>query len=143
MGLGLSVTATTSSANASGVNSSWLTLLSIEPTQIGRVMQMTELLNTKLGSVTSVKLSSSSEYVLLGYGVRDRDNTAPGRPDVHRVVKVLRWNNKRPYTSIWSAEEDVNIALFHPLAGHGLIYGTKVGRVYTTTFQRPDPLPIT
>jgi hypothetical protein len=32
-------------------------------------------------------------------------------------------------TDLHCTEDDVNIAVFHPLVGHGFLYGTKQGRL--------------
>jgi hypothetical protein len=52
--------------------STWLALISLDPEQLGRVVQTCHLAETAAGGVTSVKISPTSAYVLLGYGVRDR-----------------------------------------------------------------------
>lgn len=52
--------------------STWLALISLDPEQLGRVIQTCHLAETAAGGVTSVKISPTSAYVLLGYGVRDR-----------------------------------------------------------------------
>lgn len=52
--------------------STWLALISLDPQQLGRVVQTCHLAETAAGGVTSVKISPTSSYVLLGYGVRDR-----------------------------------------------------------------------
>lgn len=57
---------------ASEIQSTWLALISLDPHQLGRVIQTCHLAETAAGGVTSVKISPTSAYVLLGYGVRDR-----------------------------------------------------------------------
>lgn len=57
---------------ASEIQSTWLALISLEPQQLGRVIQTCHLAETAAGGVTSVKISPTSAFVLLGYGVRDR-----------------------------------------------------------------------
>lgn len=57
---------------ASENQSTWLALISLDPQQLGRVIQTCHLAETAAGGVTSVKISPTSSYVLLGYGVRDR-----------------------------------------------------------------------
>ena len=52
--------------------STWLALISLDPEELGRVIQTCHLAETAAGGVTSVKISPTSAYVLLGYGVRDR-----------------------------------------------------------------------
>jgi hypothetical protein len=57
---------------ASEIQSTWLALLSLDSDQLGKIIQTCHLPETTAGGVTSVKISPTSAYVLLGYGVRDR-----------------------------------------------------------------------
>lgn len=57
---------------ASEVQSTWLTLVSLEANDLGKVIQTCHLAETLAGGVTSVKISPVSAFALLGYGVRDR-----------------------------------------------------------------------
>ena len=77
--------------------------------------------------VTSVKLSPTASLVLLGNS-RGGDGTAgDGLPRivsvVFRVGDMLKIKTRR------QVGDDVNIALFHPSPGTGLVYGTKQGRI--------------
>jgi hypothetical protein len=98
---------------------------------LGRLLHASPLDGAKSSGVTCVKLSPSAEYCLLGYGVRENI------PSVHEHEK-----QRHPVTSLYNvrkgmkhvctltcADDDVNIARFHPESGHGFVYGTKQGRV--------------
>ncbi|ETV95401.1 hypothetical protein H310_11278 [Aphanomyces invadans] len=109
--------------------STWLALLSLAPDKtLGTVVQTALLAETAAGGVTSVKFSPSGAYVLLGYGVRDRIQRINQFP-LHRVTRMYRWEDMSLVSHVESDADDVNIALFHPLAGGGFLYGTKQGRV--------------
>ncbi|KDO25701.1 hypothetical protein SPRG_09000 [Saprolegnia parasitica CBS 223.65] len=108
--------------------STWLALISLSDETFGNVMQTTLLAETAAGGVTSVKFSPTGAYVLLGYGVRDRIQRINQFP-LHRVTRIYRWEDMTLVSHMESEVDDVNIALFHPLPGHGFIYGTKQGRL--------------
>ncbi|GMF16827.1 unnamed protein product [Phytophthora fragariaefolia] len=97
--------------------STWLALVSLDPEQLGRVIQTCHLAETAAGGVTSVKISPTSAYVLLGYGVRD-----------HMAL----------LSHVESAMDDVNIALFSPICGGGFLYGTKQGKLRVCSTFRGD-----
>ncbi|OQR97307.1 hypothetical protein THRCLA_07020 [Thraustotheca clavata] len=108
--------------------STWLALISLADDTFGSVVQTTLLAETAAGGVTSVKFSPTGAYVLLGYGVRDRIQRINQFP-LHRVTRIYRWEDMTLVSHMESEVDDVNIALFHPLPGHGFIYGTKQGRL--------------
>ncbi|EQC38924.1 hypothetical protein SDRG_03882 [Saprolegnia diclina VS20] len=108
--------------------STWLALISLSDETFGNVVQTTLLAETAAGGVTSVKFSPTGAYVLLGYGVRDRIQRINQFP-LHRVTRIYRWEDMTLVSHMESEVDDVNIALFHPLPGHGFIYGTKQGRL--------------
>ncbi|OQR91411.1 hypothetical protein ACHHYP_04705 [Achlya hypogyna] len=108
--------------------STWLALISLSDETFGSVLQTTLLAETAAGGVTSVKFSPTGAYVLLGYGVRDRIQRINQFP-LHRVTRIYRWEDMALVSHMESEVDDVNIALFHPLPGHGFIYGTKQGRL--------------
>ena len=98
---------------------------------LGKLLQAAPLDGAKSAGVTCVKLSPTAEYCLLGYGVRENI------PSVHEYEET-----RHPVTSLYNvkkgmkhvctltcADDDVNIARFHPKSGHGFVYGTKQGRV--------------
>ncbi|CAN0248292.1 unnamed protein product, partial [Phaeothamnion confervicola] len=89
--------------------------------------------------VTSIKLSPSSAFAILGCGVRDA--VRPGAPDYvagagdpasarpHPVSFIYRTSDMRLVHTVQSVQDDVNVARFHPEPGFGFMYGTKQGRV--------------
>lgn len=98
---------------------------------LGKLLQAAPLDGAKSSGVTCVKFSPSAEYCLLGYGVRENI------PSVHEYEEL-----RHPVTSMYNvkkgmkhvctltcADDDVNIARFHPESGHGFVYGTKQGRM--------------
>ncbi|KAL4159975.1 hypothetical protein PRNP1_000547 [Phytophthora ramorum] len=95
------------------------------------------LAETAAGGVTSVKISPTSAYVLLGYGVRDRIQRETEFP-VHRVTRIYRWEDMALLSHVESAMDDVNIALFSPICGGGFLYGTKQGKLRVCNTFRGD-----
>lgn len=122
---------------ASEIQSTWLALISLEPQQLGRVIQTCHLAETAAGGVTSVKISPTSAFVLLGYGVRDRLQRETEFP-VHRVTRIYRWDDMKLLSHVESELDDVNIALFSPICGGGFIYGTKQGKLRVCSTYRGD-----
>lgn len=100
---------------------------------LGRVLVAAPLHGNKSSGVTCVKLSPTAEYCLLGYGVRENIQVSDDDPagEVRHPVTSL-YNVKRGMKHVCTltcADDDVNIARFHPESGHGFVYGTKQGRV--------------
>lgn len=85
--------------------------------------------------LTSIQFSPTSEHILLAYGRRhnsllrgifmDGKTTIP----VYTVLEVYRVSNMELVRVIPSAEDEVNVACFHPSPGAGLVYGTKEGKL--------------
>ncbi|XP_006660508.1 uncharacterized protein LOC102702593 [Oryza brachyantha] len=85
--------------------------------------------------LTSIQFSPTSEHILLAYGRRhnsllrgifmDGDTTIP----VYTVLEVYRVSDMELVRVIPSAEDEVNVACFHPSPGTGLVYGTKEGKL--------------
>lgn len=84
-----------------------------------------------------MKISPTSAYVLLGYGVRDRIQRETEFP-VHRVTRIYRWEDMALLSHVESAMDDVNIALFSPICGGGFLYGTKQGKLRVCSTFRGD-----
>ena len=86
--------------------------------------------------ITSVKFSPSCEYILLGYQKRTegidllRNDAITNERAVGRIYRTRDMNLVRTITRV---DDDVNIALFHPRQGNGIVYGTKQGRVCIVT----------
>ncbi|XWS31350.1 hypothetical protein CRYUN_Cryun23aG0068900 [Craigia yunnanensis] len=85
--------------------------------------------------LTSIQFSPTSEHILLAYGQRhgsllksvviDGKTTSP----IYTVLEVYRVSDMELVRVLPSAEDEVNVACFHPFAGGGLVYGTKEGRL--------------
>ena len=99
--------------------------------KLGQLLMAAPLDGAKSSGVTCVKLSPSSEYVLLGYGVRENIPSVDDGGETRHPVTSL-YNVKKGMKHVCTltcGDDDVNIARFHPESGHGFVYGTKQGRV--------------
>uniref|UniRef100_A0A7S3JR96 F-box domain-containing protein n=1 Tax=Aureoumbra lagunensis TaxID=44058 RepID=A0A7S3JR96_9STRA len=77
--------------------------------------------------VTSVKLSPTANFVLLGHSRGGDVSSGDGVP---RIVSIVyRVGDMTKLDTRKQIGDDVNIARFHPTSGAGLIYGTKQGRI--------------
>ncbi|KAI9922685.1 hypothetical protein PsorP6_002563 [Peronosclerospora sorghi] len=103
--------------------STWLALISLDPEQLGRVIQTCHLAETAAGGVTSVKISPTS---------------AETEFPIHRVTRIYRWEDMALLSHVESAMDDVNIALFSPICGGGFLYGTKQGKLRVCNTFRGD-----
>ncbi|GAB4843685.1 hypothetical protein Ancab_013649 [Ancistrocladus abbreviatus] len=85
--------------------------------------------------LTSIQFSPTSEHLLLAYGRRhcslltsvviDGDTTVP----IYTILEVYRVSDMELVNVLPSAEDEVNVACFHPSVGGGLVYGTKEGKL--------------
>ncbi|XXG90705.1 hypothetical protein AAC387_Pa12g2406 [Persea americana] len=85
--------------------------------------------------LTSIQFSPTSEHILLAYGRRhssllrsivvDGETTIP----VYTILEVYRVSDMELLRVLPNAEDEVNVACFHPLVGGGLVYGTKEGKL--------------
>ncbi|KAL6503537.1 hypothetical protein OROGR_025460 [Orobanche gracilis] len=85
--------------------------------------------------LTSIQFSPTSEHLLLAYGRRhssllksvviDGDSTVP----IYTILEIYRVSDMELVRILPSAEDEVNVACFHPLVGGGLVYGTKEGKL--------------
>jgi len=98
--------------------------------------------------VTSVKLSPTGEFVLLGCsrGNSDENETDPpiSMEEQHPVAAVWRLGDMRRMETLKSDasdEDDANVALFHPFPGAGVVYGTKQGHIAYALSSDPAVLP--
>jgi len=100
-----------------------------EMDKLGQLLDACPLEESRASGVTCVKFSPSTQYCLLGYGVRENEDSASDRPP-HQVTSLFRVRGGMKHmVSLLSLHDDVNIARFHPESGHGFVYGTKQGRV--------------
>jgi activator-of-BECN1-regulated-autophagy protein 1 len=96
--------------------------------RLGQLMEACPLDPSKASAVTCVKFSPSTDYCLIGYGVREP--LMEGGGSFHPVTAIFRIRGGMSHVStLLSGDDDVNIARFHPDSGHGFVYGTKQGRV--------------
>lgn len=109
--------------------------------RMGQLLEACPLDSSKASAVTCVKFSPSTDYCLIGYGVREpvmenganpnngNGNNHNGGP-FHPVTAVYRvLGGMTQVSTMLSGDDDVNIARFHPDSGYGFVYGTKQGRV--------------
>ncbi|OAY55461.1 uncharacterized protein LOC110611224 isoform X2 [Manihot esculenta] len=85
--------------------------------------------------LTSIQFSPTSEHLLLAYGRRhssllksvviDRETSVP----IYTILEVYRVSDMELVRVLPSAEDEVNVACFHPSVGGGLVYGTKEGKL--------------
>lgn len=96
--------------------------------RLGQLLEACPLDGTKASAVTCVKFSRSTDFCLIGYGVREP--VVEGGSQFHPVTAIYRVRGGMTHIStMLSGDDDVNIARFHPESGHGFVYGTKQGRV--------------
>nr|XP_043610189.1 uncharacterized protein LOC122581931 [Erigeron canadensis] len=85
--------------------------------------------------LTSIQFSPSSEHLLLAYGRRHSSLlksiviNGDTSVSIYTVLEVYRVSDMELVSVLPSAEDEVNVACFHPLAGGGLVYGTKEGKL--------------
>ncbi|XP_057958232.1 uncharacterized protein LOC131151071 isoform X2 [Malania oleifera] len=85
--------------------------------------------------LTSIQFSPTSEHLLLAYGRRhgsllksvliDGETAVP----IYTILEVYRVSDMELVRVLPSAEDEVNVACFHPSVGGGLVYGTKEGKL--------------
>lgn len=85
--------------------------------------------------LTSIQFSPTSEHILLAYGRRhssllksiviDGEATTP----IYTILEIYRVSDMELVKVLSNAEDEVNVACFHPLPGGGLVYGTKEGKL--------------
>jgi len=100
--------------------------------RLGQLLQACPLDGTKASAVTCVKFSPSTDFCLIGYGVREPlvDSHNHNAVPYHPVTALYRIVGGMTHVStMLSSDDDVNIARFHPDSGYGFVYGTKQGRV--------------
>ncbi|XP_024031297.1 uncharacterized protein LOC21394628 [Morus notabilis] len=92
--------------------------------------------------LTSIQFSPTSEHLLLAYGRRhssllksvviDGEATVP----IYTILEIYRVSDMELVRILPSAEDEVNVACFHPSAGGGLVYGTKEGKLRILQYDR-------
>jgi len=94
--------------------------------------------------LTSIQFSPTSEHLLLAYGRRhssllksvviDGDTTVP----IYTILEIYRVSDMELVRVLPSAEDEVNVACFHPSVGSGLVYGTKEGKLRVLQFENSE-----
>ncbi|XP_076944564.1 uncharacterized protein LOC143615282 [Bidens hawaiensis] len=85
--------------------------------------------------LTSIQFSPTSDHILLAYGRRHSSLlksiviNGDSSLSIYTVLEVYRVSNMELVSVLPSAEDEVNVACFHPFAGGGLVYGTKEGKL--------------
>ncbi|GAB2295355.1 hypothetical protein Dimus_029526 [Dionaea muscipula] len=85
--------------------------------------------------LTSIQFSPTSEHLLLAYGRRHgsllQSVVTDGETSIHgyTILEVYRVSDMELVRILPSAEDEVNVACFHPSVGQGLVYGTKEGKL--------------
>jgi len=102
-----------------------LAIFSLEDHNFGKVLKSRQLSKILALGVTSTKFSPSAAFAILGFGARSSARS-PTDPSVANIYRISDMNL---VTEIRSNQDDLNIALFHPLCGYGFIYGTRHGRI--------------
>ncbi|KAD6120047.1 hypothetical protein R6Q59_026075 [Mikania micrantha] len=91
--------------------------------------------------LTSVQFSPSSEHILLAYGRRHSsllksiDINGDTSLSIYTVLEVYRVSDMELVSVLPSAEDEVNVACFHPFSGGGIVYGTKEGKLRILQFN--------
>ncbi|GMP77658.1 hypothetical protein CsSME_00033856 [Camellia sinensis var. sinensis] len=88
-----------------------------------------------------LQFSPTSEHLLLAYGRRhssllksvviDGETTIP----IYTILEVYRVSDMELVRVLPSAEDEVNVACFHPSVGSGLVYGTKEGKLRILQYE--------
>ncbi|KAK8944354.1 hypothetical protein KSP39_PZI008234 [Platanthera zijinensis] len=96
--------------------------------------------------LTSIQFSPTSEHILLAYGRRhssllrsiliDGETAIP----VYTILEIYRVSDMELVRVLPSAEDEVNVACFHPLPGGGLVYGTKEGKLRILHYDGPQEI---
>ncbi|XP_060212816.1 uncharacterized protein LOC132640307 isoform X2 [Lycium barbarum] len=96
--------------------------------------------------LTSIQFSPTSEHLLLAYGRRhssllksvviDGETTIP----IYTILEVYRVSDMDLVRVLPSAEDEVNVACFHPSVGGGLVYGTKEGKLRILQYDNSNSL---
>ncbi len=81
--------------------------------------------------MTSVKLSPTTSLVVLGHSRAGDGTNTDSAPRIATVT--YRMGDMARVDVREAVNDDVNIALFHPSPGHGLVYGTKQGKLCRMT----------
>uniref|UniRef100_A0A0D6R7Y4 Uncharacterized protein n=3 Tax=Spermatophyta TaxID=58024 RepID=A0A0D6R7Y4_ARACU len=117
-----------------------LRIYSLEETTFGEVLASRAI--RAAHCLTSIQFSPTSAHILLAYGRRhnsllrsilvDGTTTVP----IYTILEIYRVSDMELVRVLPSAEDEVNVACFHPLVGGGLVYGTKEGKLRILQYDR-------
>ncbi|KAL8162828.1 hypothetical protein V2J09_014317 [Rumex salicifolius] len=92
--------------------------------------------------LTSIQFSPTSEHLLLAYGRRHKSLLksividGETRVHIYTILEVYRVSDMELVRVLPNAEDEVNVACFHPSVGGGLVYGTKEGKLRILQYDR-------
>eukprot|EP01018_Ginkgo_biloba_P009577 Gb_28988 [translate_table: standard] len=117
-----------------------LRIYSLEETTFGEVLASRAI--RAAHCLTSIQFSPTSAHILLAYGRRhnsllrsivvDGTTTIP----IYTILEIYKVSDMELVRVLPSAEDEVNVACFHPLVGGGLVYGTKEGKLRILQYDR-------
>ncbi|KAH7299198.1 hypothetical protein KP509_25G076900 [Ceratopteris richardii] len=120
-----------------------LRIYSLEKATFGQVLASRAI--RAAHCLTSIQFSPASDHILLAYGRRHssllRSLIVNGTTTIpiFTILEIYRVSDMELVKVLPSAEDEVNVACFHPVVGGGLAYGTKEGRLRIFKPDRSDP----
>lgn len=119
-----------------------LRIYSLEEATFGQVLASRAI--RAAHCLTSIQFSPASDHILLAYGRRHSSllrsliiNGTTTIP-IFTILEIYRVSDMELVKVLPSAEDEVNVACFHPIVGGGLAYGTKEGRLRIFRPERSD-----
>eukprot|EP00250_Pteridium_aquilinum_P014041 c21742_g1_i1 orf=794-3418(+) len=119
-----------------------LRIYSLEEATFGQVLASRAI--RAAHCLTSIQFSPASDHILLAYGRRHssllRSLVINGTTTIpiYTILEIYRVSDMELVKVLPSAEDEVNVACFHPIVGGGLAYGTKEGRLRIFKPERSD-----
>ncbi|CAM8902843.1 unnamed protein product [Rhodiola kirilowii] len=110
-----------------------LRIYSLEETTFGTVLSSQAI--RAAHCLTSIQFSPSSENLLLAYGRRHssllKSIVIDGETivSIYSILEIYRVSDMELVRVLPSADDEVNVACFHPSVGGGIVYGTKEGKL--------------
>uniref|UniRef100_A0A7N0TUN9 Transducin family protein / WD-40 repeat family protein n=1 Tax=Kalanchoe fedtschenkoi TaxID=63787 RepID=A0A7N0TUN9_KALFE len=110
-----------------------LRIYSLEETTFGHVLSSRAI--RAAHCLTSIQFSPTSEHLLLAYGRRHssllKSVVIDGETivSIYSILEIYRVSDMELVRVLPSADDEVNVACFHPSVGGGIVYGTKEGKL--------------
>jgi len=112
-----------------------LVVVSLQRRSLGEIVRSVSLEGIASAGLTSVKFSPTDEHIVCGYGVAGRPYLPAGTSSSSAVKLCLAVYSNSPQNGAdlkleavkTSTSDDVNVAIFHPTPGFGVLYGTRQG----------------